>query len=219
MALAVVALPLACVALIAGPASASTPTATGSLDCAVGGTVTFSPPLSFNGVAGSKESVTFGLTVSGGTSSDSNPAPAPTSATTKTKPVKLKGVKCQATAPTSANYNAACTSKGKPTMTGSCSGFSSQLSTIVLRSTEKWNTKIKPTKGTISDLHQNLSQYPPYIGSTGSGTSTGSYAGPVSTSTFYTAVSSAALLACEGGSELPVSTLNIDSAMSTISRG
>ena len=192
----------------------------GKLVLCVGWNGDLRPALTFNGIAGNKESVTFNLSISGCTSTDSNPAPAPTgTASAKTKPIKLKGVACQTNA-AKANYNAACTSKGKPTMTGSCSAFSSQLSTITLNSSEKWNTKIKPTKGYISDLHQDLSQAPTYIGSTGSGMSTkGSYLGSVSTTSFYTALSSAALEACEGGSETGVSTLTIDASKSTISTG
>jgi hypothetical protein len=219
MAIAVIALPIACITLIAGPADAATPAATGSLSCAVGGSVAFSPQLSFNGTVGSKEVVTFNLDISGCTSSDSSPSPAPTSATTTTKTIKLKGTACQGTDPTKADYDASCSTKGKPLMTGSCSGFSSNLSKVTLKSKEDWNTHIKPTKGSIGDLATNTSRYPPYIGSTGTGSATGSYAGMVSTSTFYTAASSSALVACEGGSETPVTSLTIDSSISTISDG
>jgi hypothetical protein len=216
MAVAMITLPLASVMVAAGPAFASTPTATGSLTCAEGGSIDFSPSLTFNGTVGSKEVVTFdSLSFSGCTSEHSVPPTAPTaSASVKTKTIKLKGVACQGTKPTQAYYDAAC-SNGKPLMTGSCSDFSGELSTVTLSSATKWNTKIKPTKGSVSHLTQDLTEFP-YLGSTGSGTSTGSYGGSVSTTTIYSLASSTDLLACKSGSETPLASLTIDSAKSTI---
>ncbi len=216
MAVAMIAIPLASVTVTAGSAFASTPTATGSLTCAVGGSISFGTPLSYNGSVGGKEVVTVALSFSSCTSHNSVPSPAPTASTTsKTKTVKLKGVACQSTNPTKAYYDVSC-HNGKPLMTGSCSDFGSELSTVTLSSTTKWNTKIKPTKGSVSHLTEDLSQYPPYIGSTGIGTSTGSYAGSVSTTTTYDTTTSSELVACEGGSDAPITSLTIDSAKSTI---
>ncbi len=216
MAVAMIVFPLASVTLVAGTASASTPTASGGITCAQGGTIDFNPSLTFNGTAGSKEVVTFeNQTFSGCTTHDSA-APEPTaSVSVKTKTIKIKGVACQGTSPTKAFYDASC-HNGKPLMTGSCSDFSSDLATVTLSNTTKWNAKIKPTRGSVSNLTQDLTQYPPYVGSTGSGTSTGSFAGSVSTATFYEAASSTALVACKGGSNTPLGSLTIDSAKSTI---
>jgi hypothetical protein len=88
MVLAAVALPLASVALLEGTAVAKGVVGSGTVTCHLGGTVTFTPPLSYNGSPASKEVVSVSATLS----SCSGGTPAGTAGgTVAIKPIKIKG--------------------------------------------------------------------------------------------------------------------------------
>jgi hypothetical protein len=91
---AAVILPIAGIVAAVGPAAAGARTVkgTGTVTCALGGDVTFTPPLTPDGTPGDKnEVVQFNLSASDCAGLPSNsPQPGPTGATVTVKPIKFK---------------------------------------------------------------------------------------------------------------------------------
>jgi hypothetical protein len=199
---AAVVLPGAGVFAAAGPASAaSTPIGIGTINCGVGGDITFTPPLTQDGTPGYKnEVVQFNLEPSNCTGPGTNtPQPTPTSATATTKPIKVKDIKM-----------------GKTKVAGAC-GNSDFNPTIVLKSTLAWvGTTIKDTKTDIGPMTSTSSATEP--GLMGSGTSKKSYAGDDASATLYIDMPSAQQIqsVCATGGTGSLSELSLDSTTSTL---
>jgi hypothetical protein len=196
-------LPGAGIFAAAGPTwAASTPTGIGTINCAVGGDITFTPPLTQDGTAGYKnEVIQFNLEPSNCTGPDTNtPQPTPTSATATTKPIKVKDLKM-----------------GRTKVAGAC-GNSDFNPTIVLKSSLAWvGTTIKQTKTDIGPMTSTSSATEP--GLMGSGTSKGSYAGDDASAALYIDTVSAEQIqsVCGSGGSGFLTELSLDSTTSTLS--
>jgi hypothetical protein len=190
--LAVAALPLASVVLVEGSAVAGRVTGSGMVSCHVQGMVSFSPPLTPNGTAASKEVITVSsssVNCSGGT-------PAASPGSTITKLIKVKGT-------------------GKPKMSGSCKAAASPSTAgATIKGKQNWNGGVKPSKFVLSNVKFGLDGNGE-VDETGTATTTGSYPGTGTVHIDFNASSSAALLACVGGSG-SVPSATIDEANSTI---
>ena len=187
--LAAATLPLASVALMGGTAFAKTATGTGKVTCSVGGTLTFTPPLSAKGTTAAKKEVTT-VTASLSRCSGGTPPGSPVGTT-------IKAIKVKATT--------------KGAAVGSCGTFISSAAKAVLKAKQTWSGA-KPTKFTVNGLHSASKNG--QVGFTGSTTATGSYAGPVSVAAYLTSASTGRLLACSGS----ISSLALDPSISTISQ-
>jgi len=190
--LAVAALPVASVVLAEGSAVAGKVTGTGTVTCHVMGTLSFNPPLTPNGTAASKEVIT----VSSSAVNCTGGSPTASPSSTVTKPVKVKGT-------------------GKPKISGSCKAAASPATAgATVKGKQNWNGGVKPSKFVLSNVKFGLDGNGE-VDETGTATTTGSYAGTGAVHIDFNASSSAALLACVGGSG-SVSSVTIDSANSTI---
>jgi hypothetical protein len=200
---AVAVLPGAGLVVAAGPASAaSTPTGIGTITCAVGGDITFTPPLTQDGTTGYKnEIIQFNLEPSNCTGPDTNtPQPTPTSATATTKPIKVKDL-----------------TMGRTKVAGAC-GNSDFNPTIVLKSSLAWvGTAVKKTTTDIGPMTSTSSNTEP--GLMGSGTSKRSYAGDDASAALYIETASAQQIqsVCGSGGTGSLSELSLDNTTSTLS--
>ena len=184
--LAALTLPLASVALLEGTASAGKVTGTGNPTCTFGGTINFNPPLTQSGTPGVKKEVTTVSASLGSCSGGTPPAPA---STVLVKPIKTK------------------TPKGQNGAT--CSGFTSNASTVVVKVKVNWAGE-KPSKFNISGLSVAFNGQGE-AGFTGSFPVNGSYAGTGSIGVYLTNQSTNDIATCSGS----VSTLNIDGSTSS----
>jgi hypothetical protein len=195
------ALPLSSVTLLEGPAFAGKVAGGGQIVCPIGGTISFSPPLTPNGTPGSKEVITVTTTPGSGPCRSGSPAatPAQTSGTTTTKPVKIKGT-------------------GHPKRVGACSMFTSASSTAVVKSKINWNNPVEPTKTVLSN--GTSITVGSEVGTQTTGTASGSYPGSATTRAVFNQSSSNAIVACiEDTSSAPVSTLTLDPTQSSSTLG
>jgi hypothetical protein len=185
---AVLALPLATMALLEGTAVAKKVTGSGTTTCKIGGTISFSPPLTPGGSTSIKKEVT---TVSATFSSCAGGMPVGSTPSVKVKPVKIK------------------TAKGAAG--GTCASFTSNASTTTLKVKVNWAGE-KPSKFDVVGLNPgaNLESE---VGFTGSFTVSGSYGGSGSLGVYLTTASSNAIATCGGGTS--VSSLSIDSSTSS----
>jgi hypothetical protein len=194
--LAVAALPLASVVLLEGPAMAGKVTGMGKVTCHVSGKLFFSPPLTPNGVAGSKEIVTVETTSSHCTGGSPTPSPG----ATITKPVKIKATKVD-----------------KTKIVGSCKMASSGPGAVA-KGKQDWNGGVKPSKLVLANLKFGLDGVTNEVDETGTATTTGSYAGSGTVHLDFNTASSTALKNCTlGTSQAKVSSATIDETNSTIS--
>lgn len=190
--LAVAALPLASLVLVEGTAVAGKTTGTGVVTCHVMGTLSFNPPLTPNGTQAGKEVITVSSSATACTGG--SPAASPTG--TVTKPVKVKGT-------------------GKPKISGSCMAAANPSTAgATVKGKQSWAVGVKPSKFVLSNVKFGLDTNGE-VDETGTATTTGSYAGTGAVHIDFNSSSSAALLACVGGSG-SVSSATIDEANSTI---
>ena len=193
--LAMAALPLASVVLLEGPAMAGKVTGMGKVTCHVSGNLRFNPPLTPNGVAASKETVTVTTTSSNCTGGSPTPSPG----ASVTKPVKIKGTKV-----------------GKTKISGSCKMAATAKTGATVKSKQDWNGGVKPSKLVLTNVKFGLDSNGE-VDQTGTATTTGSYAGTGKVHIDFNTASSAKLKACTlGTSNAPVSSATIDEANSTI---
>ena len=174
MVLAAVALPISTVALLEGTAVAKTALGTGAVTCSVGGSVSFSPPLTPAGTSASKEVVTVSLTAShcsGGT-------PPQTSGSITTKALKIKATK-----------------SGKSKIAGSCASFGTSAKTVTVKSKWAWSGA-KPSKTTIVGLNEAINGAGEVGFTAGSFATSGSYSGAGSAGVYFNTASSNAILGC-----------------------
>ena len=186
--LAAATLPLASVVLLGGgTAVAKTSKGTGTVNCNIGGSITFSPPLSSAGTPGVKKTVTT-VTASLASCSGGTPAAAPSS--TVVKPIKAK--------------------VAKGTNASTCSGFDASASSITVKAKQTW-TDAKPTKFDVSNL-SIVGNDEGELGFSGSFTASGSYAGSGHLTVYLTAASSNQIATCSG----TISSAQLDRATSTV---
>ncbi len=189
--LVAVLLPIAGVVLLEGPAVGKAVTGTGAVTCHISGTLTFNPPLTPSGTKTSKEVVTASTTLS----ACSGGSPAASPGATVTKPIKVKGT-------------------GKPKVSGSCAAAASQSGPgTTIKGKQNWNG-VKSSKFVLSGVKFGVDNNGE-VDETGNATTSGSYAGNGTVHIDFDSSSSAALLACVGGSG-SVSSVTIDTANSTI---
>ncbi len=147
------ALPLASVVLLEGNAVAKSLTGTGTVSCHISGMLQFSPGLTPNGTAASKEVVT----VSSQLEDCSGGSPAASPGTTVTKPIKSKATKVD-----------------KTKIAGSCKSAASTSATV--KGKQTWNGGVKPSKFVLSDVKFGLDSNGE-VDEVGTASTTGSYAG------------------------------------------
>ena len=182
-----IALPFGTIAgFTSGSAFAGKVPGSGTTTCSFGGTISFNPPLTQNGTAGVKKEVTT-VNASLGTCSGGTPA-APAS-TVAVKPIKTK------------------TPKGQNGAT--CSGFTSNASTVVVKVKINWSGE-KPSKFNISGLSVAFNTSGE-AGFTGNFPVSGSYAGTGSLAVYLTNASTNEIATCSGS----VSSLQIDGSTSS----
>ena len=185
--LTAVMLPVASIALLEGTAFAKKVTGTGNPTCNFSGTINFNPPLTQAGTAGVKKEVT---TVNATLGSCSGGTPAAVASSVAVKPIKTK------------------TPKGQNGAT--CSGFTSNASTVVVKVKVNWAGE-KPSKFNVSGLTVAFNSLGE-AGFTASFPVNGSYAGTGSLGVYLTQASTGDIVNCTS----PVSQLNFDSSTSTI---
>jgi len=181
------ALPLGTIAGFTSAASAGKVTGTGNPVCSFGGTISFNPPLSKNGTVGAKKETTT-VTATLGSCTGGNPKPP--ASTVAVKPIKTKPAK-------GANG-------------GTCSSFTSSAGSAVVKVKINW-TGEKPSKFTISGLHETINPTTGEAGFTGSFPVAGSYSGTGSLGVFLTNASTNQIATCSGS----ISSLQIDRAHSS----
>ena len=186
--LTAVMLPVASVALLESTAFAKKVTGSGTTTCNFGGTINFNPPLTQNGTPGVKKEITT-VNATLGTCSGGTPVGSATSVSVK--PIKTK------------------TPKGQNGAT--CSGFSSNASSVVVKVKINWAGE-KPSKFNISGLTVAFNTSGE-AGFTGSFPVSGSYAGTGNLAVYLTNASTNAIVSCSA----PVSQLQIDSSTSSSS--
>lgn len=180
------ALPIGTVAALQGTASAGKVTGTGNPTCGFSGTISFNPPLTQNGTAGVKKETT---TVNASLGSCSGGTPAAPASTVAVKPIKTK------------------TPKGQNGAT--CSGFTSNASTVVVKVKINWSGE-KPSKFNIAGLSVVFNTSGE-AGFAGSFPVAGSYAGTGNLHVYLTPASTNAIASCTA----PVSSLQIDGSTSS----
>lgn len=185
--LTAVMLPVASIALLEGTTFAKKVTGTGNPTCHFGGTISFNPPLTKNGTAGVKKEVT---TVTASLSSCAGGVPAPPASTVSVKAIKTK------------------TAKGANGAT--CSSFESAAGSAKVKVKVNWSGE-KPSKFSISGLHETVNPETGEAGFTGSFPVAGSYAGAGNLGVYLTVASTDAIVACSGS----ISSLAIDRANSS----
>ena len=185
--LAAVTLPLASVVLLEGTAVAKSVVGTGAVNCSIGGSISFNPPLSSAGTAGVKKTVT---TVTASLSSCSGGTPAASPSATTVKPIKAK--------------------VAKGTNASTCSGFDASASSITVKAKQTW-VGAKPTKFQVSHL-SIVANGEGELGFSGSFTATGSYGGSGHLTVYLTAASSTQIATCSG----QISSAQLDRSTSTV---
>jgi hypothetical protein len=194
--------------ILQGPAwAAGVPKPSGTLTCQLGGSMSFNPPLSpGNGTPGAdKEEASITETLTGCVGTASTAVLVPGQATSvSTKTVKIKATKI-----------------GKTKYAGGCDTISGSLAAAAYKSKITWNNGIKGTRAKVAGK-SFLAEYPAGSGESGlqaTGTATGSFTGPVTSTAFFTDSSSQALQACIDGTGPSVSTLDIDETTSSWTDG
>jgi len=196
-------LPLTTVVAVATPASAKVITPSGNVACHVGGSLSFSPPLTpGNGTPNvSDEVVSINLALSGCAGSSNPVGQVPTASTSVvTKAIKIKAIKI-----------------GKTKYAGGCNTFASAINASSITSTITWNNGIKLSKTTLSNLDLRTGNTEANISALGSATK--SFAGSGSLNTFLDSGSTRALGICLIGRGSSISSVNFDSSTSSITLG
>ncbi len=200
--------PLVGIGAIAGPAGAHKSLASGTITCAYSQTISFNPPLSGGaGTAGySKDVISIAPAhVSGCTGTVSPSYALPTigawakAAVLKWKGVKIGGVWKAGSCPMLSNF---LWPKLKPHFLWTAAG----------------GLRLKPSKltnVTVTDSSSNVSHT---LGFLFTGTSTGSFAGPVTIGAYLTSASNTALANCIANSGT-VGSVTIDPTVSTVTAG
>jgi YVTN family beta-propeller protein len=199
----VILMPLALVVAVASPASAKVITPSGNVTCDVGGSLTFSPPLTpGNGTPNvPNEVVSTNLALSSCTGSSDPVGQVPTASTSVvTKAIKIKAVKI-----------------GRTKYAGGCNTFASAINASSIKSTITWNNGIQLTKTTLSNPLLRTGGAETNIGALGSATK--SFTGSGSLNAFLSSASTRALGICLIGRGSSLSSVAFDSSTSSITLG
>lgn len=204
---AMLTVPLAGALTLAGPAAAhGKVTGVGTVTCALGDSMSFSPPLAGgSGTAGYKtETVTIApASISGCTGTVTAGAVPTLGAGTKSATAKIPGVKV-----------------GDMHYAGGCPAFENYMWSKY-KPHYNWTATGLTLKGSkVSDVRAEVTSNPTTgdLGFQYNGTATGSWSGPVTIDAYFAGSSSDALKACIANSGT-VSSLTVDSTQSTISLG